>query len=553
MILSDWSLLLTKMELRAQFACVTCRRLKRKCPKELPSCSLCLRLEKQCEYPPRVRNLYENTAINSSTSSQDTNKGADHQTLINTPTEPGFSPEQDAVLGHKDIHTFPAIFFLDAEVCTKPLASEPCQVRGFITPHCSLSQEADAICEKYFSTVHQWLPILSKKCARRHIAENELVPDCPSQLLFLCMKLVSGPLPAEVSARANIPYRRALETLLKVENSCLPSLQLLQSVILLSAYELGHAIYPAAYLRVGHAARLCVMMGFHDRKNASQLFKDAVTWTSREEERRTWWAVFCLDRITNQGISGLPFSAPEPSPGELLPCPEGPWIEGEVGFNEPIFATSFSNNTSLGSFANVCQAAHVLGRVLRHRDEPHSSRISLGFRVSEARQLHHILTSLSSHLSDISQESLLFDNSTVVPLALCFSARLILYDIYACNETYSTDYGRSSEEAELQKESMAGIFDVTRGIWQLACQLLDSINQTGGGGLKNLGPFLCHCLYAGASESEWLILEHEDSTAGIWLKDIVMLLRVIGKRWQVADVYLSQIYKWPGYNSLGML
>ncbi|KAI1806507.1 hypothetical protein F4811DRAFT_132495 [Daldinia bambusicola] len=540
---------------RAQFACVTCRRLKRKCPKELPSCSLCLRLEKQCEYPPRVRNLYENKTPDSSTISQDTNEEANPQISCSLPTVSslGSSPIPDPVSGHGDIHTFPPMFFLDSDVCTKPLASEPCQATGIVAPSSSLSPEANAVCEKYFSTVHHWLPILSKKRIRRLIAGNGSVPDCPSQLLFLCMKLVSEPLPAETSARANIPYQKVLETLLKVENSCLPSLQLLQSVILISAYELGHAIYPAAYLHVGHAARLCAMMGFHDRKAASQLFKDAITWTSREEERRTWWAVFCLDRITNQGTTGLPFAAPDPNPGELLPCPEAPWLEGGLGFNEPLFATSFSSNTSLGSFANMCQAAHVLGRVLRHRDELHTSRLALGFRVSEAKQLHQILVSLSAHLTSICEQSLLLDASVSVPLALCFSARLILYDIYACNETYSTDYGRSSEEAELQKETMAGIFDVARGIWQLACQLLDSIDQSGGNGLESISPILCHCLYAGAGESEWLILEHEDSSARIWLKDTVKLLRLIGKRWQVADVYLSQIYKWPGYNSLGML
>ncbi|KAI8964609.1 hypothetical protein F5Y11DRAFT_355485 [Daldinia sp. FL1419] len=538
------------MDRRAQFACITCRRLKRKCPKELPSCSLCLRLEKRCEYPPRVRNLYEHATPNSSTSSPDANRGVDLQTSNKSPTESSLPPAQDAIDEHEDIHSFPAMFFLDSEVCTKPLASEPCQATGSMAPSYSLSSEANEVCERYFSTVHRWLPILSRKRTRRYIAGNESKPN--SQLILLGMELVSEPLPGQVSARANLLYREVLETLLKVESSYLPSLQLLQSVLLISVYEFGHGIYPAAYLRVGHAARLCAMMGFHDRKNSSQMFKDAITWTSREEERRAWWAVFCLDRIANQGINGLPFSSPEPSPGELLPCPETPWAEGGVGFNEPIFATSFSDNTSLGSFANVCQAAHVLGRVLRHRDEPNSSRIAVSFRVSEAKQLHHILASLSSHLSNISQESLLFDSSVSVPLAICFSARLILYDIYACNETYSTDYGRTSEEAELQKDAMLGIFDVTRGIWQLACQLLDSFNQPGGAGPENLSPLLCHCLYAGAGESEWLILEHEDSDAGIWLKGIVELLRVIGKRWQVANIYLSQIYKWPGYNSLGM-
>lgn len=536
------------MNRKARFACVACRRLKRKCPKELPSCSLCTRLEKRCEYPPRVRSEYQEPAL---ASPQSLDGSTSFQ--IRNDTSPESHPDlpEDDRRGPGPIHSFPAMFFLDSDVCNKPLLSDPYQIMVSTTTNPgSLPSEMLLVCEEYFSTVHQWLPILSRKRVRQHIAECGSIPHSPSQLLFLCMKLVLEPLSLGISARGSKLYARVLEVLLEVENSYLPCLQLLQSVILISVYELGHAIYPAAYLRVGHAARLCVMMGFHDRKNASQLFKDTVTWTAREEERRAWWAVFCLDRITNQGINGLPLSTPEPSPGELLPCPEAPWNEGGVGFNEPLFAASFSDNTSLGSFANVCQAAHILGRVLRHRDELHSPNVVLDFRIAEAKQLHSILASLTSHLSDISQASSYTNCSISTSLTLCFSARLILYDIYACNEKYSTDHGRSSEEAELQREAMAGIYDVTRCTWQLARQFLDCIDQAGEDGFQNANPLLCHCLYAAAGESEWLVLEQENSDARTWLMDIVELLRVTGERWQVAGVYLSEIRKWPGYNSL---
>ncbi|KAI1372399.1 hypothetical protein F4677DRAFT_456627 [Hypoxylon crocopeplum] len=535
------------MEGRARFACVACRRLKRKCPRELPACSLCLRLEKQCEYPQRVRNLYESANRESSSSSKSANGEGHLHVSSRSVTGLPSSLVQGAKSVHEGIDTFPAMFFLDSEVCIKPLLSDCSQPVAPTIPPCSLSSDVYTVYEKYFSTIHQWLPILSKKRVRRYITEYGLATDCPSRLLFLSMKLVSGPLLPEISARTNRAYTATLETLLKVENSCLPCIQLLQSVILISVYEIGHAIYPAAYLRVGHASRLCIMMGFHDRKNATQLFKDTITWTAREEERRVWWAVFCLDRITNQGINGLPLVAPEPSPGELLPCHETSWNEGGVGFNEPLFAASFSNNTSLGSFANVCQAAHILGRVLRHRDE---QTVALNFRISEAKQLHHILTSLSSHLSNIARESSPPSSSVAVSLALCFSACLILYDIYACNERYSTDHGRSSEEAELQRQAMTSIFDVVRRTWELARRILNSIYQDIDDELSNLSPLLCHCLHAAATESEWLILEQEDSNAVAWLRDIVELLQVIARRWHVAGVYLSEIYKWPGYNSL---
>ncbi|KAI1137313.1 hypothetical protein F5Y05DRAFT_85648 [Hypoxylon sp. FL0543] len=535
------------MDRRARFACNACRRLKRKCPKELPSCSLCIRLEKRCEYPPRARGLHENASHEVSTSSESPNGDDDWQLLSHTPTELHSAFRKGAVPGRGDVHAFPAMFFLDSEVCVKPLSSDSAQPITPIPSFISLPPEPLMVYQKYFSTIHQWLPILSKKRVRQHMVEiGTAAPDSPLNLLYLCMKLVSEPLPREVSARAYKPYMRVLETLLKVENSRLPCLQLLQSVILISVFEISHAIYPAAYLRAGHASRLCIMMGFHDRKYATQLFKDPITWTAREEERRAWWAVFCLD---SQGVVGFSLSTPEPSPGELLPCPETPWNEGGVGFNEPLFAASFSSNTSLGSFANVCQAAHVLGRVLRHRSDLHNSSVDLGFRLSEAKQLHQILASLTAHLSDVFRESSSLGGSASVSLALCFTARLCLYDIYACNEKYSTDHGRSSEEAEVQRAAVAGIFEVVECIWQLARQILDSIQHGGEDELNALSPLLCHCLYAAAGESEWLLLEQENSVGGQWLKDIVTLLRLIGERWQIAGVYLSEIYTWPGYQS----
>lgn len=36
--------------LRASQACIACRRQKRKCDKQLPSCALCLRMSRSCDY-----------------------------------------------------------------------------------------------------------------------------------------------------------------------------------------------------------------------------------------------------------------------------------------------------------------------------------------------------------------------------------------------------------------------------------------------------------------------------------------------------------------------
>ncbi|KAI1077714.1 hypothetical protein F5B20DRAFT_572169 [Whalleya microplaca] len=536
------------MDRRARFACNACRRLKRKCPKELPSCSLCLRLGKPCTYPSRVLDACAASDIELGANISSGDVRDDLQSLGSSPSRPQLSVSENGASEQGRTSAFPALYFLDSEAFTKLLPSDCSHFTNIGTFSLDLSLEAHTLYEEYFSAIHPWLPILSTKRIRRSMLETGLAADGVSTLLFLCMKLVSEPLPPDTPAAANHLYGSVQEILLKIENACLPSLQLLQSIILLSIYEIGHAIYPAAYLRVGHATRLSIMMGFHDRKHAAQLFMGTVTWTAREEERRAFWAVFCLDRIVNQGVNGLPLSAPEPSPGELLPSPEAQWDEGAIGFNEPLFASSFSDDTSLGSFANVCQAAHVLGRVLQHRDET-TANIAPGFRIPEAKQLHSILASLSSHLHNISNDISAPIGSLSVALALCFSARLILYDIYACNETYSSNHNRSSEEAEMQREAMAGIPEVTKATWQLARGILEFV-KADASQQSRLSPLLCHCLYAAAGESEWFILEDEDSDAATWLKDTVELLQLIGRRWQVAGVYLSEINKWPGYCNL---
>ena len=81
-----------------------------------------------------------------------------------------------------------------------------------------------------------------------------------------------------------------------MENSCMMSLSFLQATILITVYEIGHCIYPAAYLTFCHCARISAMFGLHDCKNATQLFKRPDTWTLREEEQQAWWAVLLLDR-----------------------------------------------------------------------------------------------------------------------------------------------------------------------------------------------------------------------------------------------------------------
>lgn len=241
------------------------------------------------------------------------------------------------------------------------------------------------------------------------------------------------------------------------------------------------------------------------------------------------------NRYVNIGVSGLPLATPEPRQGALLPCAESNWNQGEFGSNQPLFVSSFGNNTEVGSFAKTCQASHVLGLILRHRDDRNNNSINAQFRLSEARQLHLTLVALNRHLAQ-NRHALVDDSNTDIAAALCYSARIILYGMYACNEHY--DQPRLPDEAVLQQESMEGLKEVTRGVYQLAQKVLGVAVATDNL-LLSKSLLVCHCLYQASSECAWFIREDQRVEEVACLEAMVVLLRAIGKKWRIASKYSS--------------
>ena len=154
--------------------------------------------------------------------------------------------------------------------------------------------ERECIRDRYFNSVHQWLPMISIKRLAQRVPNFYAKPDITLSLLLSCMKLVTYPLVYDL--RHTPLYYTAKYFFQVVQDSCFVSIHLLQAAVLIAVYEIAHGSYPTGYLSVCHAVRLGMMMGLHDRKHAAQVFGPSDTWTLREEERRTWWAVVVLDR-----------------------------------------------------------------------------------------------------------------------------------------------------------------------------------------------------------------------------------------------------------------
>lgn len=67
------------------------------------------------------------------------------------------------------------------------------------------------------------------------------------------------------------------------------SILILQAGILLALYEIGHGIYPAAFLTIGACARYAHALGIGVSKTVKS--RKILTLVEAEERRRVWWAI----------------------------------------------------------------------------------------------------------------------------------------------------------------------------------------------------------------------------------------------------------------------
>jgi hypothetical protein len=169
-----------------------------------------------------------------------------------------------------------------------PTSPEILEALGDIT-------DVQTMVETYFLTAHTWMPIISKKRLYQQLMISLAEQSADFALLYLCMKLVIQRPPEPPTTVQTPLYSMAKRFYFLVETSGVYSLPLLQAGILISLYELGHAIYPAAYLSLGQCARLGHALGIH-RKDVPQMLPRVGTWTEQEERRRVWWAVVVLER-----------------------------------------------------------------------------------------------------------------------------------------------------------------------------------------------------------------------------------------------------------------
>lgn len=136
----------------------------------------------------------------------------------------------------------------------------------------------------YFETVHKWMPIVSQKRMDRNMSNPmwEAGPDLA--LLFLCMKLIASRPQDGIESSQNPLYVSAKRFLALLEAAGTASLLVLQANLLITWFEYGQAIYPAAWMSAGWCLRYGSMLGINGHVEAAQIIGRVVSCATSTSE-----------------------------------------------------------------------------------------------------------------------------------------------------------------------------------------------------------------------------------------------------------------------------
>ncbi|KAH7635043.1 hypothetical protein B0T09DRAFT_327845 [Sordaria sp. MPI-SDFR-AT-0083] len=434
---------------KASQACISCRKQKRKCDKTVPTCGLCARMNRQCDYSDspsaptandvaalqvRLAELEnrlalassgggsgggnkETTSSNSSPSnnicgpetSNNNHTASQHQaappaTVINS-RGPLWLPASGGSASSNN--RFPSALLLNIDVfkwAQLSIPSPPVAVPRAVYDILSRGNTVQDCTAEYFDTIHRWFPFISKKRMALGHTLWEAGPDLA--MLILSMKLIVT-LPQEGSSIEEAPaaadnelYMAAKGMLAMLESAGCVSLLYLQAMVLVAVYEYGQGIMPAAWMSVAGCARYAEMCGLPGLKESSAVLGAVTTWTESEERRRVWWAIYILDRVICLGNKKR-FVMPEPEKHYLLPVDDDAWDNGDPG-RALSAGITIPLEQPQGRFARLVQSSMLVSRTITHvRTTLRNQQLGVGdngdpFDINEVDDLINTLTTFST-------------------------------------------------------------------------------------------------------------------------------------------------------------
>jgi hypothetical protein len=200
--------------------------------------------------------------------------------------------------GHAQQSHLPNVFFIDHDIFQQGQMAVPTPsilVPEYVSNLLGGNHELRKVTVDFFTTIHTFMPIVSKKTFYDLLLNPLLQRRADVAFLCLCMKLVLW-IPSDTdSIHHTGDYAAVKQYLSELEAAGVYTLQVLQGRLLITLFEHGHCVYPAAYMSISASVAHGFALGL-DNQEVTPAMK-VLPWVEMEERRRVWWAVIILERF----------------------------------------------------------------------------------------------------------------------------------------------------------------------------------------------------------------------------------------------------------------
>ncbi|KAM0327461.1 hypothetical protein ACHAQA_005749 [Verticillium albo-atrum] len=385
-----------------RISCRRCRGRKLKCDRATPRCTRCAKSDEECVYPgsrkshvgkrAQVRDLeaklgqLENK-LNTIGAVEQPNSN-EFGNLASTSSFDPFLPSED-VFGSLPIHTHTA-----TEQPTPPYIDGPAQTElislGLFEqlPAIELIEELTAI---YFDELHHASPMLHRD---RYIASLYLPPHMRPPMCLQYIVMASAARISSVHRQLALPfYQRsrayAESDEMRGEGEYFMTIAHTQFWILCANFEARQTMFSRAGVSIGRSVRIAQLINLHqvDRKaqQGRATLAPARDWTETEERRRTWWVVFCTDRLMDVLLPASE-EAFESGIQEKTTLPDTLRLPRNIRSPNAVFV----NLITQAAIISLHRAAQWVMRPLRNKLPEHTIRQSHSRLIPAAEEILHV-------------------------------------------------------------------------------------------------------------------------------------------------------------------
>ncbi|KAF4414915.1 binuclear zinc transcription factor [Fusarium acutatum] len=363
----------------ALFACTKCRSMKLKCGRIKPCCGRCARRSEICDYPhSRRTNVGRTTRVRElevkldqleslarpTFKPLDNSSNMDHSTGFSAGDSPLLSDLIGDTAGSTASNTGgPEVGPWSANLLSTGTFEQrlPPEVLEYLT-------------NSYFDKWHHVAPMLHQA---RYTMSLQLPPHMRPPMCLQYIVMAWGAEMGKTHRHLSFPFyqrARAYAAADEIKTWCL-----------MCYFEAHYLLFSRSSMSIARAIRIAQMLGLHrvdaDDLESIYLMPPPQSWLEAEERRRTWWALYCSDRLVG-GTTGLPVLINEQEISARLPASEAAFETGTEEITSLWTSTFRPEGQEFSAFARRALAASLFHQAFMTSDSAALDEDSGGSRTS---------------------------------------------------------------------------------------------------------------------------------------------------------------------------